>query len=239
LRVNLSNYETQPDKVKKWREKMRNSQKIGGIAALIGAATNLLAIVMFLTLAPKGYGSDNPGQVVTFLADNQAILRGWYLIIYLVFGVSLVFLSLALYERLKAGSPALVLAVTIFGFVWAILVLVMGTLSINDLSTVARLYSENPAQAAAAWLTLDSVENGLGNNGGETLINAIWFLLLGWAALRTRELPRGLSYLGLVTGAAGILSVVFQPALAAVYGLGLIIWFVWIGIVMLRSTSTD
>ena len=87
---------------------MKNLQKIGGIAALIGAATNLLAIVMFITLGPKGLGSDDPGQVVAFLADNQAIMRGWYLIIYLVFGVSLIFLSLALYERLKAGSPALV-----------------------------------------------------------------------------------------------------------------------------------
>ena len=33
---------------------MKNLQKIGGIAALIGAATNLLAIVMFITLGPKG-----------------------------------------------------------------------------------------------------------------------------------------------------------------------------------------
>ena len=70
------------------------------------AATNLLAIVMFMTLGPRGLGSDNPGQVVAFLADNQAIMRGdGYIIIYLV-GMSLIFLSLALYERLKAGSPA-------------------------------------------------------------------------------------------------------------------------------------
>ena len=33
---------------------MKNLQKMGGIAALIGAATNLLAIVMFITLGPKG-----------------------------------------------------------------------------------------------------------------------------------------------------------------------------------------
>ena len=135
---------------------------------------------------------------------------------------------------MKAGSPALVQAVTTIGLIWAVLVLVMGTLSINDLITVVKLYGENPAQAATVWVTLKSVENGLGNNGGETFVNAIWFLLLSWTALRARELPRGLNYLGLVTGAAGILSVVFQPALAAVYGVGLIIWLVWLGIVMLR-----
>jgi hypothetical protein len=219
---------------------MKNLQKIGGIAALIGAATNLLAIVMFITLGPKGLGSDDPGQSLAFFADNQAILRGWYLIIYLVFGMSLIFLSLALYERLKAGSPALVQAVTTFGLIWAVLVIVMGTLSINNLSTVVKLYGENPAQAATAWLALDSVENGLGNNGGETMVNALWFLLLSWAALRARELTRVLNYLGVVTGVAGILSVVLAlPALTFVYGLGLIIWLVWLGIVMLRSNPGE
>ena len=220
--------------------KMKNLQKIGGIAALIGAATNLLALVTFITiLSPKGYGSDDPGQIVAFFADNQAIMRVWYQIIYLVFGVSLIFLSLALYERLKAGSPALAQAVTTFGLIWAVLVIVIGTLSINNLSTVVKLYGENPAQAATVWLTLDSVENGLGNNGGETMVNALWFLLLSWAALRARELPRVLNYLGVVTGVAGILSVLALTDLQAVYGLGLIIWFVWLGIVMLRRSPVS
>lgn len=219
---------------------MKTLQKSGGIAALIGAATNLFAIVMFLTLGSKGLGSDNPGQVVAFLADNQTIMRVWYVISYLVFGVSLIFLSLALYERLKAGSPALVQAVTTFGLIWSVLVIVMGTLSINNVSTVGKLYGENPAQAATVWLTLDSVENGLGNNGGETMVNALWFLLLSWVALRARELPRVLNYLGLVVGGAGILSVVLAlPTLTAVYGLGLIIWLVWLGIVMLRRNPRE
>lgn len=56
-------------------------------------------------------------------------------------------------------------------------------------------------------------------------------------ALRARELPRVLNYLGVVIGVAGILSVVLAlPALTAVYGLGLIIWLVWLGIIMLRRS---
>jgi hypothetical protein len=216
---------------------MKNLLKMGGIAALIGAATNLFALVTYMTLlAPTGYGSDDPGQVVAFLADNQAIMRAWYIIIYLVLGVGLIFLSLALYERLKAGSPALAQAVTTFGLIYAVLVIVVGTLEISNLSTVVKLYGENPAQAATVWLTLDSVETGLGGGGGETIVSALWLLLLSWAALRARELPRVLNYLGVVIGIAGILSVVLEPALAAVYGLGLIIWFVWLGIVMLRRS---
>lgn len=215
---------------------MKNLQKLGGMAALTGAATNLLALVTFITLlAPKGYGSGDPDKIVAFLADNQAFMRVWYQIIFLLFGVSMIFLSLALYERLKAGSPALAQAVTTFGLIYAVLVIVIGTLQINDLSAVVKLYGENPAQAATVWLALDSVETGLGAGGGETMVNALWLLLLSWVALRATQLPKVLNYLGVVIGVAGILTVVLQPALAAVYGLGLIIWFVWLGIVMLRS----
>jgi hypothetical protein len=223
--------------------KMKNLQKMGGIAALIGAATNLLGLGVFVTLLlPKGFGSEDPdpGQIVALLADNQAIMRAWNQIIWLVFGVSLIFLSLALYERLKAGSPALAQVVTTFTLIWAVLVIVIGALSINNLSTVVELYGKNPAQAATVWLTLDSVETGLGAGGGETIVTALWFLLLSWAAMWARELPKVLNYLGVVLGVAGILSVVLASlGLSAVYGLGLIIWFVWLGIVMLRRSPVS
>jgi hypothetical protein len=219
---------------------MKNLQKMGGIAALVGAMTNLLALVIFITLlAPKGYGSDDPGQIVAFFAGNQALMRVWYEIIYLVFGASLIFLSLALHDRLKDGSPALAQAVTTLGLIWAVLVIVIGTLSINDLTTVVELHRESPAQAAIAWVTLDSVETGLGGGGGETIVSALWFLVLSWAALRAGELPRALNYLGVVTGVAGILSVLVLTDLASGYGLGLIIWFVWLGMVMLRKSPVS
>ena len=221
---------------------MKTLQKFGGFAALIGAATNLFALVIFATLlVPKGYGSDDPGQAVAFLADNQAFMRVFDIIIYLVFGVGLIFLSLALYERLKAGSLALAQAVTTFGLIYAVLVIVVGTLEISNLSTVVKLYGENPAQAATIWLTLDSVATGLGGGGGETMVNALWILLLSCVALQARELPRVLNYLGLVIGVAGILTVLLPSLLlmAVVYGLGLIIWLAWLGIVMLRRSPVS
>ena len=42
------------------------------------------------------------------------------------FGVFLVVLALALYERLKAGSPALVQMATAFGLIWAGLAIASG-----------------------------------------------------------------------------------------------------------------
>jgi len=78
---------------------------------------------------------------------------------------------------LKAGSPVLTLAVTTFGLIWAFLVIVIGTLSINDLSTAVKLYGENPAQAATAWSVLNSVESGLGGGGGETSATILFGIL--------------------------------------------------------------
>ena len=91
------------------------------------------------------------------------------------------------------------------------------------------------SQAATVWLALSAVEDGLG--GAIELPGGLWVLLLSWAALRAGGLPRALNYLGVVIGVAGILTVV--PALevlAAVFGLGFIVWFAWVGMVMLRSS---
>jgi prepilin signal peptidase PulO-like enzyme (type II secretory pathway) len=73
------------------------------------------------------------------------------------------------------------------------------------------------------------------------MANAFWILLLSCVALQARELPRVLNYLGLVIGVAGILTVLLPSLLlmAVVYGLGLIIWLAWLGIVMLRRSPVS
>jgi hypothetical protein len=81
------------------------------------------------------------------------------------------------------------------------------------------------------------VTEGLGGSGGE-LLGGLWVLLVSVAALRTGGLPKVLKWLGVAIGTAGVLSVV--PVLKDLaYGFGLlqIVWFVWLGIVMLRTTS--
>lgn len=220
---------------------MNSLQKIGGIAALFDAMTFVLGFALLFTLlAPAGYfdADADPLQNAAFLADNQAIMYLWHLTIYVVFGVFLVILVLALYDRLKAGSPAMAQTATAFGIIWAGLVIASGMVANIGAGVVVDLYGSNPAQAASTWLALDVVVRGLG--GGNEIVGGLWVLLVSWAALRAGELPKALNYLGVVAGLAGILTAI--PALAALevlgalFGLGLIVWFVWLGIVMLRSS---
>ena len=214
---------------------MKNLQKMGGIAALYMAAAYVLGFVGFKLAADYSSVVDLV-EKVAFLVDNQAIMYILHLLVFVVWGVFLVVLVLALYERLKAGSRSMAQTAAAFGLIWATLVIASGMVFNIGMDAVVDLYGQDPAQAATVWLAIESVVNGIG--GEFELLGSLWILLISWAALRAGGLPRALNYLGLVVSVAGLLTVV--PALAElglgyVFGLGSIVWFVWLGIVMLRS----
>jgi len=217
---------------------MKNLQKMGGIAALYEAAALLIAMVGYL-LVLDTLGDVDPVQKVASLVDNQAFLYILNLIAYVIWGLVMVVLALALYQRLKAGSPALAQTATAIGLIWATVLIAYGMISNYGMGIVVDLYSTDPAQASTVWLAVASVVDGLSGASGE-ILGGPWVLLVSWAALRAGELPKALNYLGVVLGVAGILSTI--PALflmlALVFGMGKIVWLIWLGIVMLRSKTS-
>ena len=216
---------------------MKNLQKMGGVAALYEAAAYIVGMIGFLLVVDVS-GVVDPVQKVALMVDNLTFLYIMYLIIYVVWGVFMVVLALALYERLKAGSPAIMQTATVFGIFWGCVIIISGMINNSGMENVVDLYGVDPAQAATVWLAIDSVIEGLA--GSNEILGGIWILLLSWAALRGGELPRILNYLGVAVGVAGIISVV--PALAEIFiyifALGQIVWFMWLGIVMLRSKTS-
>jgi hypothetical protein len=216
---------------------MNNLQKTGGIAALFHAAAYVVGSVLGVTLIFP-HLSAGPGQYMAFVAGNQAVVYLWNLSCYWAAAVALVVLALALYERLKAGSPALAQTATIFGFIWAALIIGSANLMLRDVGVIAELYGKDPAQAETVWLALDAVETGIVS--GNEVAGSLWVLLLSLAALRTGRLPRALNYLGVSLGAVGILTgiLAFIPAvkdIIMIFGPGMIVWSAWVGIVMLRN----
>lgn len=216
---------------------MKSLQRMGGIAALYEAAAYIVGMIGFLAVVDVSSVAD-PTQKVALMADNLAFLYILHVIVYVVWGFFMIVLALALYERLKRGSPAIVGTATVFGIFWGCVIILSGMIQNAGMQTVVNLYGKDPAQAGTVWLTIDSVLKGLA--GSNEIIGGLWVLLISWAALRTGELPKVLNYLGIVVGAAGIISIV--PALAEmfiyVFALGQIVWFVWLGIVLLRSNSS-
>jgi hypothetical protein len=211
------------------------TSRIGGIAALVAAATFVFGIAMFVTtLADYTDPDATPAESVDFLVDHQGALLAWYLGIFVVFGTALVPLGLALRDRLAPSEPLLARAGSVFAMIWAGLMFATGMVSNIGIEAVADLADTDPDRAITVWSAVDTVTNGLG--GGNELVGGIWILLVSVAGLRAAVLPRSLHVVGIVTAVAGLLTVVpAAEAIEMVFGLGSIVWFVAAGFALLRS----
>jgi len=217
---------------------MKNLQKFGGFAALYLAVAYLIGMVLFLVVLD--YRSmTNPAERVTLLVEKQMVIFSTNLIMYVFFGVFLIVLSLALYDRLKSGAPAIIQVATVVGIIWAGSLIASGMVANAGIDPVVALYVKDPAQASLAWQGIESVANGLGNGNGE-ILGGLWALLVSVSALRTGGLSKVLSILGMLVGAVGIISIIpgLTSLLTGVFGASQIIWFIWLGIVLLRSNQS-
>lgn len=216
---------------------MNDSQKIGGIAALIHAAAYVFGIVLAVTLIFPVMNAD-PSKYIAFVADNQGIVYIWNLAAYWVSAVTLIVMALALYERLKAGSQGLAQTATVFALIWAGLIIGSGNLMLKDISVIAELYGHSPEQAQTTWLALEAVENGIVS--GNELVGSLWVLLLSIAASRSGALTRAVNYMGMAFSLAGILTIIpaIGETMIMIFAPGMIVWSVWVGILLLRTGSS-
>ncbi len=214
---------------------MKTLHKFGGFAALYMAAAHLIGMVIFIAILDYLNITD-PAQKVALNVDKQMVIFSTNLFMYVLFGFFLIVLSLALYDRLKSGAPAIMQVATVIGIIWAGSLIASGMVANAGLATVITIYAKDPVQAALTWQGIESVADGLGNANGE-ILGGLMTLLVSLAALRAGGFPKGLNILGLLVGAAGIISLIpgLTELLIGVFGLGQIIWFVWLGIVLLRS----
>jgi Domain of unknown function (DUF4386) len=209
-------------------------QKAGGVAALYIAVAYLAAIPYFLVLVNYPSAVD-PVQKVILLRDNYASMYLMHVLSFEFVALGLIVVTLALYQRLKERTPSTAQVAAVVGFIWACLLLASVMVFNYGMGAVIRQYATAPDQAVSAWQTIELVAEALGGSGGE-ILGGVWFLLLSGAALRTKVFPSALNWLGVGIGTAGILSLV--PALSGlevVFGLLQIVWFFWLGIVMLRT----
>lgn len=219
---------------------MDQLQKMGGVAALIMPVTWVVALVVFLGVLDRAGFFDvgvDPAQRVAILAEYKAIASIAILASFVVWGFLQVVLALALYERLKDGSPAMAQTATAIGLILATVAIAAGMVTFVGIEKVVELHARDPQQAGALWLAVESVELGLTENEN---ITGLWILLISWTALRARQLPRALNYIGIVAGVAGLLTLVPSlDALVAMFALGQITWYVWLAIVLLRGAPRE
>ena len=215
---------------------MNHLQKVGGIAAILHSVAYLIGIGLYFAYMSLIIDA-TPEQYVKLLPEYKNLMYIWILIAYLLVGFCLVAVSLAFYERLKTASPSLIQISTILGFIWATLIIGSGNLMIHGFEEIATLYTQNPAQAETVYITLKIVQNGIVS--ANELTGGVWVLLLSWSALQVGELSKVLNYFGLAIGTAGILTLITPIAETAqlFFGMSMIVWFAWAGIILLRNSS--
>jgi len=213
---------------------MKTLQKFGGISALLMAAA--YAAIMLIFIVVLNYPSiTDPMQKIALVVAQPNMIFLTNILGYVLFGVLLVVLSLALHDRLKESSTGMVQIAVILGIIWAASLVASGMVSNAAIAPSVALYTSDPALAANNWSLIETISGGLGNANGE-ILGGLFTLLISWAALRSGKLPKVLNILGLLVGAVGIVSLApMLNSLAMVFGLLQIVWFVWLGFILLSQ----
>ena len=213
-----------------------NTQKLAAWSA-ISEAVIYIAMFIFYGAIWQYPASQTNQEKFAFLADNIVLLSVANLIGYVVFGILLAFLVYGLHKRLSDKAPDMVNIASIFGLVWVGIIISAGMVSNIGLYSVLAIAEQDADQAMMVWKAILAVEQGLG--GGNEIVGAMWVFIISIAALKTQQLSKGLNYLGLVVGSAGILTIVPADIFTEIFGISQIVWFIWLGVALLKQEPVN
>jgi hypothetical protein len=206
-------------------------QKAAGLAALYLALALLAAIPYFLLVVDYP-SATTAADKVALIADHYASMYVVYLATYVLFGIAVGLLALALHDRLRSEGPVTVRVATFVGLLWSFALVASGMVFSYGMTAIEALAV---SERAATWQAIEPVALALGGAGGE-LLGGLWVLLLSVVVLRGATLPRALGWLGVVIGVVGLTSVVPPLHDAAIaFGLLQIVWFAWLGVLLLTT----
>lgn len=215
---------------------MKNLQKFAGIAAISEALIYIVAFVYFgvFLIFPAG---GSPAEKMAYLAEIQLSFSMIYFLIYVVFGIVLSVLVVGLHEKLKHTNNPVVTIGSLFGVIWVGLVIASGMISNIGLDHAIGLMDKSPEKALEMWVLVSVITESLG--GGNEIVGGLWVLLISIAAMRAGWLPRGLNWLGIFVGLAGVATVYPDDIFTELFGLSQIVWFFWLGMCLLSKKYAD
>ncbi len=204
-------------------------KKIAGFSAIGEAFIYIIAFVIYGGVLQ--FPTENNEQVIVFLKENYVLLYIMNMLIYVLFGVFLAVLVLGIHQHIRDISPNLSQVATVFGSIWVGLVIAAGMIGNIALTTVINM--TDTQQALETWNNAQIVTEGLG--GGNEVVGGLWVLLLTIAVLKQKEFPKFLVVLGMLVGLAGIFTIYPMEIFTEIFGLSQIVWFIGIGIFLIRN----
>jgi hypothetical protein len=215
---------------------MKSLQKLGGIAAIVAAATYLfamgLAVSVLKPMTDPGLGFQD---YMAFLMANKPLVLIWHFSMYLINGCCLVVLVLAIRERLKNSSPILARIASTFGLIWTTFVFLSGFIMNYGMEALITLYGKSPAQAEALRNALDAITIGI--DSSDKFLGCLWVGLASLAAFKGKAFPKIFNIFGVVISAAGLIGTTMPSlvSLSYLFGIGAIVWWLAVGTHMLRK----
>jgi hypothetical protein len=214
---------------------MINLQKLSGISSVAAAAIYIGAFIYFGavdTFPSQG----TPSEKIAYLTEYKSVYSLIYFSIYLLFGVLLSILVVGLHERLATNGNKLILVASLFGYVWVALVMASGMIAMVGLDHVIRLSYESTEKAFEHWQIISLISTSIG--GSNEMVGGLWVLLVSITGLQTKTFSFNLNALGSCVGALGIATLYPTEIFTILFGLSQIVWFVWIGSNLIRTSCT-
>lgn len=181
----------------------------------------ILGIIYFMVIT--NYGDLVSVQdKIAFFSNNYLSMFFVMNLIYVVFGILMVFLSFLFYSLCTKNLLNKVgLA---FGLFWSFAVILAGTLFNIGMNKVLEITIVNPDLAIQTWTIIEIIFSSIG--GGTEILGGIWILIISILAFKEKFFNKFISVLGLVIGTSGILShIPHLEFFQIVFGLLQIIWF--------------
>lgn len=215
---------------------MKNLQKIGGISAIISAASYIFAIGLFLTvLMPLADTNINIHDYMAFFVPHKTIVFVSTFSMYIIHGVCLVFLALALHERLRISSPTLSVFALCFGLIWSSFVLLSGFINIWGNEALISLYSKSAAEADSLKTALSTIT--LGIDSSDRFLGCLWIGFVCFASFKSHIFLKAFNWFGFITSILSLLIGLFLPAndssASFLFGVSAIIWWLAVGFYMI------
>ena len=186
---------------------------LGPLAAFIYAAT---AIAMFcvalLWIGPAAIADSKKLIELAVTNPTPLIVQD---VLKLIMAVSFIGILYALFKRLHGGQPAIIRVATFFGLLSTLCLVINAGLSLFALSQTTEVSGSGRLKIAGVVAILGF---------GALLLTGIWYLLVNWSALKQRQLPRWLCYLGISIGVMNLI-----PVFALLALIGSIVWSVTLG----------
>jgi uncharacterized protein DUF4386 len=206
-------------------------QRLGGIVAVAQVVAVVGQLLFFAVYLPSlGFSTNDmsggpqaqlrllSAARIGFLVDGLALFG--------YFSLTFVFVH-ALYVRLRASAPSLSLLAAVFGYASTGLLVLEQVREFTIAKTAGVMFSGD--QMVFLSPVFDAMREFLEN--GAYLLIIPWVLLVSVAALRKRELPRPVAFLGMLIAVATLLGVSgIVPSLEFLPG---ILWTASVGVVLL------